>query len=804
MLFKWIFQGLLYGFLLALEALLLVVICVAALVVTLVLKPEAVVNEPSARFVSNRILPFFDIQAQFTSFDAKFPRESFFERQIVLHIEDLSVEAPTFAMDWPELHFESALNLDPKNFAVKSIGPINLSQGEFYLELPPEDPKKEKEPFKWDKDLLKKIQAIEWRPIHVDFKELWVEELLPKKTKRRQPQPLKTLLKGSLALDLKHDQKSHWLVDLKSGRLEGTPISRTQLALDILLPLDTSMLYPIDLNLNGKVQLQAGGTVQAKGKGSIAALDDIRYKVDGSFKQGRQNVLASVSGFFDQGRFAMQLTGEAQKPIDALKTVKIDRCRFEGTYNLEGKDLLRSRNNCEIQVRRNLFPQEEAFADLTTDEILVKIDAPINLDARDKKTYLQADAVRVAIAPIGNNVYNLSLGAVGSFNGFLSESLATIQSEIKVNGLLDVPEFKAVEQRLRDTPYAIPAPLHTLAGPLRCVVRGSIKNIGEEVGIPLHCQSDLHSEVQSVVLDINGKIQTWLTRKPRIDMDVLLKAITLELPQLKVGEPLPQVLKDKRLHAGGLVETEKNVKVGEAEPLPVELAIRIKTPPDRPVLFITHITPTPVPIDLDLTINGDKLVVVGPIALNRYDVTFLKRKAFIDHLKISLDPTSESPPLDGLIRFDNPDYKIELKLSGSLSNPFYVFESTPPRSPTEILSMILFEGDPDVLADESLKSVEETRAAMVDGAIGLVSMYYLASTPIESVGYNPYTGVFRARVRLAQGLSMTLGSELGGASQSVSVRKRLTESWSFETTAETDEETNVTKGVALFKWGKRY
>lgn len=803
MLFKWIFQGMLYGLLLGLEALLLVVIAVLVFAAVVFFRPEWVINENSARFASNHILPFFDIQADFSSFDAKFPRESLYRRQVILHIEDLSVEAPTFAMDWPEIHIETGVNLDPKNVAIRSIGPISLNGGEFYLELPPEDLKEEKEPFEWNKELMEKIRAVEWRPIHVDFKELWVERLEPRKTKRRQPPPLKTLVKGSLAFDLQHDPlQSRWLVDLKSGKLTGTPLGRSQLSLKIQLPEDIGAVYPIDLVLDGKVQLQAGGSVQAKGQGSIAAIDDIRYKLEGSFRQGRQNIQAKANGFFDKGRFAVQLSGDAQRPIDALRSVKIDRCRLEGNYNFEGGRLLDSRNNCEIQLHRTLLPQEEPFADLTTDHLLVKIDAPLSLETREKKTFLQAQPVRVAIAPIGNTVYHLSLAAVGRFNGFLSESLDTIQSQIDVDGLLNVPQVQALEQRLRDTAYAIPAPLHTLQGPISCAVKGSIKNVGEEVTLPLRCQSNLRSEVQALAIDVNGTVQTWLSRKPKISLDVLLREITLEMPQLKIDEPLPQVLSDKRIQDDLLYV--KDEALGESEPLPVELALNIRTPPERPVLIITHQTPRPVPLDIDLAVVGDRAQVSGNVAVNDYDVSFLKKKATIEHIRVVLDPASESPGLDGLIVFRDPDFKIELKLKGTVERPFYVLESTPPRTPSELLSMILFEGDSDALADENLKTVEDTRAAMVDGAIGLVSMYYLASTPIDSVGYNPYTGVFRARVKLAQGLSLTVGSDLEGSTQQVGLRKRLTENWSFETTAETDEETNETRGVALFKWGKRY
>jgi hypothetical protein len=90
---------------------------------------------------------------------------------------------------------------------------------------------------------------------------------------------------------------------------------------------------------------------------------------------------------------------------------------------------------------------------------------------------------------------------------------------------------------------------------------------------------------------------------------------------------------------------------------------------------------------------------------------------------------------------------------------------------------------------------------MADSAIGLVTMYYLASTPVESIGYNPETKGFTAKVKLRQGLSLVVGT--GEASQEVGLRKRIGRNWTVETTAITDDEAGK-KGVAMLRWGKRY
>jgi hypothetical protein len=325
-------------------------------------------------------------------------------------------------------------------------------------------------------------------------------------------------------------------------------------------------------------------------------------------------------------------------------------------------------------------------------------------------------------------------------------------------------------------------------------------NLGEQTDIPLQCTTALSSSVQALAMDVNGAIQTWADRKPKLKLDVLFKDVAFELPKLRIEDPIPQFTPDARLQDTLIAKPEAKV---EADPLPLELDITIKTA--KSALLETHVLQgEPVPIDVDLRVTTDRALLAGTVEVKNYTVDFLKHKALVERVIVKLDPSQESPELDGLFVFKETDFRIDLILKGTVDRPFYYLESDPPRSPSELLSMLMYGGDADALDTESQRSVEETRAAMVDGALGLLSMYYLASTPIDSVGYNPYTGVFRARVKLAQGLSLSVGSDLGGVNQSVGIRKRLSENWSFETSAETNEETNVSKGVALFKWGRRY
>ena len=54
-------------------------------------------------------------------------------------------------------------------------------------------------------------------------------------------------------------------------------------------------------------------------------------------------------------------------------------------------------------------------------------------------------------------------------------------------------------------------------------------------------------------------------------------------------------------------------------------------------------------------------------------------------------------------------------------------------------------------------STASMQAAAASGAFALASIYYLASTPVESVRYDPASNSVTAKVRLGAGASMAVG-----------------------------------------------
>ena len=107
------------------------------------------------------------------------------------------------------------------------------------------------------------------------------------------------------------------------------------------------------------------------------------------------------------------------------------------------------------------------------------------------------------------------------------------------------------------------------------------------------------------------------------------------------------------------------------------------------------------------------------------------------------------------------------------------------------------------LDDDQMKSADSMRAAAADGALSLASLYLLAATPVQSVGYDPQAKAFTAKVAIGAGTSLNVGSDFEDY-QKVGVRKRLGRSWAVETFVERRADADESSATALLEWSKRY
>jgi hypothetical protein len=163
----------------------------------------------------------------------------------------------------------------------------------------------------------------------------------------------------------------------------------------------------------------------------------------------------------------------------------------------------------------------------------------------------------------------------------------------------------------------------------------------------------------------------------------------------------------------------------------------------------------------------------------------------------------------GALRLRYADYLVRAEVSGPLELPRLTLSSDPPLPEGQLYAVLLF-GRPleELEADEGI-SVGSLRSAVADGALGFASLFLLASTPVESVGYDPATGFVSAKIRLGEGTSLRLGRRgaEGGAAQRIGLRRRLSRSWTLITdwTQASDSLSQEGSGLSAFlEWVRRY
>ncbi len=714
-----------------------------------------------------------------------------------LLVLDTRTKLPNIFLDLPRASAALSFAIDPEQgIQLNRLGPIDIAGKELALTILEEQPSLAPvpAPAKTSPAASSPASPQDWI---AQLKTLRLEPSTIAWNKVSLSRPHETTISASLELKMSQGASRNMEVALRLNRITGAPVKQARLDGSLKLPEGVAFL-PLTATVNGSADLDRLGQAHVNGFLDLASLSEGRYEIKAAYNYGPSRLQATSKGQILDGQFTIALDAKVAHPHERLQSLSLENCGIKGKIDENAAPFLQSALDCRISLTRTLSDQESNYHDLLPQTFSFDAKGPFTIPVWNDNPQFTLP-IAVALLPIDGETFQLRSRSDINLSGRLKGGAESMTGTVDLDTQLLVPKFQNLVRRFAQTPWSIPAPLSPLDGLLSCSIKGRIRIKAGLVHMPVHCQSELDSSTQTLWVNAEGLIETRANQKPLIQAAIVLEKVTLQLPKISLDEPIPQLVRDKRI-----VEIKNAQLLTEKTPLPVELNLTIKTPEGRPLKLATHLAPVPIPIKIDVAITGDKPDTAGSISIDQYDVAFFKKKAFVEHLGVRLVKDQETPQLEGLVTFKDPDFKIDLKLSGTADSPFYTLESRPPRTQSEILSIILFGGGADELDLDNQRSVEDTRAAMVDGAIGLMSMYYLASTPIETVGYNPHTGLFRARVRLGQTLALTVGSDLGGSTQSIGLRKRLTENWSFETTAETDEETKSNHGLAMFRWGRRY
>jgi hypothetical protein len=189
------------------------------------------------------------------------------------------------------------------------------------------------------------------------------------------------------------------------------------------------------------------------------------------------------------------------------------------------------------------------------------------------------------------------------------------------------------------------------------------------------------------------------------------------------------------------------------------------------------------------------------VDIRRFRATIFRRLASIEHIRFTGRPGSPALDLDGLVLYQAAEAKISIRLLGTTQKPQVEFESDPPMNQADIMAMLLFGKSPDQLDSDQQSSAANAQTAVSNSAFGLASLYLLASTPVEYVGYDPVSRTYMVKFRLPGGATLQVGSD--GQSKGVQLRKRISSHLAIQTEF-TSTQTQGNIVTTLLEWyGRR-
>jgi len=398
------------------------------------------------------------------------------------------------------------------------------------------------------------------------------------------------------------------------------------------------------------------------------------------------------------------------------------------------------------------------------------------------------------VAAWGSLAAELKAAAEGSLDRPLGE--AAVSHELRASAAL--PRFEQLADFLRDTSWAVPAPIHVLTGPLSASISSRGDSRAERVAFSYELSSRLTGKRQRLVAGAKGVLTAVDALSPGRSFEhegtLTLDEVALELPRLDVGRA-PKVSSDKRIKAPPRSPTASR------RPLPpVRGTLGVRTV--KPLILFSNLAKDPVPIALDLTAFFPPSGVHGLVSVKRFGVELFRRDAVIDHLDVRLSSGSRVGELEGLVLYKAPGTAISIRIHGTTEKPRVEFTSVPPLKREEIIALLIFGKSPDELDPEQSASVSNTESALQSRAFGLASLYLFGATPIEHVGYDAATKTTSVRLRLPGGANLTLGGDFDQSKQ-LSVRKALAPHWAIQSEV-TGQGGESSAAATFLEWFNRY
>jgi len=571
--------------------------------------------------------------------------------------------------------------------------------------------------------------------------------------------------------------------------------------------LDTDLLEGGQLTfLNARGDLKAEGVsgkfvskLEQSGPGVLA------FSLNASGRMPGRRAELEFKGKKTGQAIALEGSAGVWEAAGPVKSVRLKRYALQARLKPDSGEWDTLMFDCGFGVEFKPFGLARARVNLPN-----SIDGRLTIGARSTPGLLAGDhfdaEAAVKLEPV-KGWYELS----GDLHAGVS-GRASRPRELKINHKfelrLKVARFQDLVEFLDHTPYSVPAPVNVLRGPLSFLLKGAgdPRKAAQQIGYEL--TTGLAGGRQALKLKVTGTLSAAGLRTPRPSFEsetsLLAEEAALQLPRFDV-RGMAALSSDKRIKTGAETEQAalaRKKELSHAEGGPGALVrgeIGIKTA--SPVLLYSNLAKDPVPVDLDLKLAIPPGPPAGTVKIRPFRAVIFRRTAAIEHITLTGRAGASAMALDGAIVYKTAEARILIRLLGTVEKPRIELESEPPRNQDDIMAMLLFGKSPSELDSDQQSSAANARSAVADSAFGLASLYLLASTPVDYVGYDPVSKTYTVKLRLPGGATLQLGSD--GENRGVQLRKRLASNLAIQTElTSTQAQGNVV--TTLLEWyGRR-
>jgi hypothetical protein len=527
-------------------------------------------------------------------------------------------------------------------------------------------------------------------------------------------------------------------------------------------------------------------------------------------KKQAQEILLESSGHASLAKIQGDFQGSIKNAIPALPELYFQNCHFLLKNRPDAKKNLQL--DCPLRARPELppeLPESKKIRMALRPRKRLPLQAQLAADLAMSPS--EGGKVRGHLRLQIDPIQTYTLIAHGLLDAEIAGCLPDFPRSWKAHGILEASarttDFRRIVGLLNDSDWAIPAPLRALTGEigLQSHQAGDLNFLT----IPIKLTTRLSSRSQKLFTDSQGKLKIPgnSEKKPELHLATTLSEVQLVLPRLRF-EQLPQVIPDPRIKPLTQSRTPELAHHGKSV-APLDYQLQFHTLANAPVRLVSNLAQTEIPLHLDLTLNKrDRTTEIsGDLETGKFPLELFNRNAVIEKLLIGFTPLPAGGrtehPIDGIIRVQYADYIVRVILNGTVEKPKITLTSTPPLPQDKLISVLLFGQPLEALDPQQSASIGDVSAAMANGAINFISLYLLASTPIQSVGYDPRTGVFSAKLKLGEGTSLNIGADPGEL-QRIEIQKRLGRFWTIVTEFNDPTAPERRSLQAFLEWSNRY